>query len=99
MEFQNFSGASMRAMMAVMKQSDEADLLFQREYLIHHLRIIPLMQQDDMSFFQLLFEESRKFVVCRLVETDVEFGIDAAEGINSLDSALAFLLHQVRKRP
>src|SRR5579884_790867 len=51
MKLQDFSGARVSTMMAVMKQRNESEFLFERKNLIHHLRIIPLMQQDHMGLF------------------------------------------------
>src|SRR6185312_13177369 len=99
MEFEDFTGPSVSAMMAIMEQRDEAELLFQREHLVYDLRIIPLVQQNEISLFQFLFQKPGKLRVTRFIETDVEFGISAAEGIDGLNCPLAFLLHQVCERP
>ena len=99
MEFQNLPGAGVSAMMAVMEQRDETEFLLQGEHLVHHLRIIPFVQQDDVGLFQLFFQKAGELVVTGLIESDIEFRIGAAERINGLNGALTFLLHQVGKRP
>src|SRR5579859_6529093 len=99
MEFQDFTGASMGAMMAVMKQGDEAKFLLQGQHLVHHLWIIPLMQQDNVGFSEFVFKELLKIRVTGFVETDVQLGIGAPKSVNGFNGALAFLLHQVGERP
>ena len=99
MEFKDFTGASMGAMMAVMKQGDEAEFLLQGQHLVHHLRIIPLMQQNNVGFSEFVFKEFLKIIVTGFIEADVQLGIGAAESINGFNGALAFLLHQVGERP
>src|SRR6185312_11578260 len=99
MELEDLSCASVSAMVAIMEQCDEAELFLQREHLVHHLRIVPLMQQDEVCFFQFLFEKMGKLGVTGLVETNIELRVSAAERINGLNGALALLLHQVGKRP
>src|ERR1041385_3594882 len=99
MKFQDFAGPSVSTMMAVMEQSNEAELFLQSEHLIDHLRIIPFVQQHQMSFFQFLVKKLGELVAAGPVKADIEFRISAAERINGLNGALAFLLHQVRKRP
>src|SRR4029077_8603956 len=44
MKLEDFTGTSVSAMVAVMEQRDEAELLLQREHLVHHLRIVPFVQ-------------------------------------------------------
>src|ERR1044071_4443713 len=99
MEFQDFTSASMGSMMAVMKQGDETKLLLQGQHPVHHLRIIPLMQQDNVGFSELVFKEFLEIRVTGFVEADVQLGIGAAECVDGFNGALAFLLHQVGERP
>ena len=56
-KFENFSGACVRAMMAVMKQADKTELLFQAENLVDHEWVIPLMNQRHFNIFQLKFQK------------------------------------------
>ena len=99
MELEDFAGPGMSAMMAVMEQRNKAELFLQSEHLIDNLRVVPLVKQHQISFFQFLFKKPGEVIVTRLIKADIEFRISPAERINGFNGALALLLHQVGKRP
>src|SRR5580765_4696424 len=92
-KLQYLSCASMGAMMAVMKQRDKAILLFQSQHAVHYLRVVPLMQQNDIYLSELLFKKLLEFTVAGFVKADVQLRIRAAKGINGFNGAFAFRLH------
>src|SRR5260221_14646767 len=99
MKLQDFRGIGVGAMMAVMKQRDEAVLLLERKNAVHYVGIVPLVQQHQLCVSQFLVKKLREFAVPRLVKAYVQFWIDAAEGVNRFNGALAFILYQVGERP
>src|ERR1051326_2769171 len=99
MELQDLSGVRVRAMMAVMKQRDEAQLLLERKHAVYNAGIIPFVEQYQLCFLQLVFQKLRKLRISRLVETNIELRIETVKGVHCLNPAVAFVLHQISQRP
>src|SRR5262249_9254074 len=77
MKFKDLAGIGVPAMVAVMKERDEAILLLERQHAVHYRRLIPLMQQNKLGFLQLLIQELLELIIAGLVKADVELRIDA----------------------
>ena len=98
MKLEYFPGAGIGAMVAIMKQSDEAIFLLQGQNAIDHKGIIPFVQKNDVGFSQLFAQEFLK-IFGSLIEAYVQLRVAAAEMVNGLNGAFPFMSHEIGKRP
>ncbi len=94
---QNLICVGVCAVMRVMEQRAEAKTLLARKYLLHHLRLIPLMNQDEISVRKFVIEKSRQTLIAP-VEANVKFGICSAEAVNGALPGFT-LPDQIAQRP
>ena len=83
---QNLAGVGVGAMMRVMEERAEAQPRLARQYLLHHLRRIPLVNQHQVGARQFVIEKRRQRRVAA-VEANVELRIGAVELVDRPEAA------------
>ncbi len=97
MKAQNLVGIGVGAMMRVMEERAEAEALLARKDLMHHLRLIPFVNDDQVGAGEFVIEKGRKALVTP-VEANVELGIRGSKAINGTLPGFT-LVNQVAQRP
>ena len=94
----DFLWVAVRAVMCIVQEHSEAELLFQIEDRIDNLRMIPLVDYHYIASSQCAF---RKTWECEIVpiEPDVEIIKLVPELLNGVGTALIFLGQKVTGRP
>src|SRR4051812_30779789 len=93
-EAKKFSRPAVRAVMRVMQQSAETELFFQCEDGINDARVIPFVDDNDVSVAKLRLEMRFESGVI-LIEEDAQIRKRFSEVIDGGDGLMLLALHQV----